>query len=142
MEASAPLEVTAGVIDREGRVLIARRCNGHLAGCWEFPGGKVEPGEGLAECLIRELREELGIEVEVLAPLPPVEHDYPGGTVRLYGFRCRWLAGEPRPHDHDRIAWVRPDELSGFTLAPADLPIAAEVSAAGEAKSSRGPAGT
>ncbi len=141
MEESAPLAVTAGVIERQGRVLIARRCNGHLAGCWEFPGGKVEPGEGLAECLVRELREELGIEVEVLAPFPPVEHAYPGGTVRLYGFRCRWLGGQPRPRDHDRIAWVRPDELGAFTLAPADLPIAAQVVAAGEGKGSPGSAG-
>lgn len=127
METARPLVVTAAVIDRENRILIARRREGHLAGCWEFPGGKVEPGEGLAECLVRELREELGIQVEVLAPLTPVEHAYPGKTVRLHAFRCRWLAGEPKTNEHDQIAWVLPDELAAFPLAPADLPIAAEV---------------
>ncbi|GAB4220463.1 MAG: 8-oxo-dGTP diphosphatase MutT [Acidobacteriota bacterium] len=121
------LVVTAAVVDREGRILIARRRDGHLAGYWEFPGGKVEPGEGLAECLARELGEELGIRVEVLEPLTPVEHAYPGKTVRLHAFYCRWLAGEPKANEHDQIAWVLPGELNAFPLAPADLPIAAEV---------------
>jgi 8-oxo-dGTP diphosphatase len=127
VETASPLVVTAAVIEREGRILIARRRDGHLAGWWEFPGGKVEPGEGLAECLIRELWEELGIQVEVLAPLTLVEHVYPGKKVRLHAFRCRWLGGEPKTNEHDRIAWVLPEELGAFSLAPADLPIAAEV---------------
>src|SRR6185369_202540 len=85
------IEVAAGVVFRDGRVLITqRRPGGHLGGLWEFPGGKRESGETFARCLRRELMEELGIEAEVGECLGSVTHRYPGKTVRLKFYRCAW----------------------------------------------------
>ncbi|MEW6399341.1 MAG: (deoxy)nucleoside triphosphate pyrophosphohydrolase [Bacillota bacterium] len=84
-----PLIVTAGVIRKDDAVLIARRESGPLAGQWEFPGGKLEPGESPEACLARELREELGLEVEVGDIFAVVYHEYPSGPVLLLGYTCR-----------------------------------------------------
>src|SRR5260221_10654461 len=93
-----PLEVAAGLVFRDGKLLITlRHPDAHLGGLWEFPGGKLEPNETFEECLARELREELGIEVAVGELVESLTQDYPGITVHLRFFRCRWLEKEPQP---------------------------------------------
>lgn len=120
--------VVAGLLFHAGRLLVARRRPGdHLGGCWEFPGGKLEPGETAVEALRRELREELGIDVAVGALFAEVAHDYPDRGVHLQFFCCRLVAGEPRTLGCDAIAWVTPMELSDFDFPPADLQLLARL---------------
>ncbi len=115
------IEVAAGLIHREGRYLIARRKPGvHLAGFWEFPGGKREPGETLEECLQRELFEELSIRVDVPVPFQIIRHDYLETTVELHFFRCAIVQGWAAPLDCAEIRWVHPEELTNFKFPPAD----------------------
>lgn len=115
------VEVAAGLIHRQGRYLIARRKPGvHLAGLWEFPGGKREPGESLEECLRRELFEELNIRVDTPVPYRIIRHEYPEKTVELHFFRCAIEEGEVVPVECTEIRWVLPDELSQFSFPPAD----------------------
>ncbi len=117
------LEVAAGIVwDRTGRrVLIAKRRSGDdRGGEWEFPGGTLEPGETLAACLARELREELGIEVEVGEEIALVEHSYPDVRITLHAFSCRHIGGEPRAHRCADWKWVKPEELVKYQLSPAD----------------------
>src|SRR5262249_37966826 len=106
---------------RDGRLLITQRPAGaHLGGLWEFPGGKREPHETFAECLVRELREELGIEVEVGEVVESLTHMYPDKTVHLKFFRCRWKQHEPQPLDCLALKWVGVDELPGYSFPEAD----------------------
>lgn len=115
------IEVAAGLVFRDGRLLITQRpAGGHLAGLWEFPGGKREEGESFEECLRRELREEVGIEVEVLEAVESISHEYPEKRVRLEFLRCRWRSGEPGPLGCAALAWVRPWELARYEFPPAD----------------------
>lgn len=115
------VEVAAGIIRREGRYLIARRKPGvHLAGFWEFPGGKREADESLTECLQRELFEELGVRVEVPIPFRIIRHEYREKIVELHFFHCAIEEGEAAPIDCEEIRWVRPDELTDFEFPPAD----------------------
>jgi 8-oxo-dGTP diphosphatase len=115
------IEVAAGLIRHDGRYLIARRKPGvHLAGFWEFPGGKREAGESLVECLQRELFEELGIRVDLPIPYRIVRHDYPEKTVELHFFRCAIEEGEAEPVDCAEIRWVLPEELTQFEFPQAD----------------------
>lgn len=117
----ACIEVAAGLVFRECKVLITqRRPQGPLGGLWEFPGGKREAGETWEECLRRELREELGIAVEVRELLDSVAHDYPGQTVRLRFYRCAWRRHEPRALDCHAFAWVTAAQLTAYTFPPAD----------------------
>lgn len=116
--------VAAVLKDPQGRVLISERPAGKsLAGSWEFPGGKLEAGESPGQALARELREELGLEVEQAAPFLQLVHDYPEQRVSLDVWRVMRWAGQPRPHENQALAWVRPDELARWPLLPADLPI-------------------
>ena len=118
------IEVGVAVIQRGDRVLLTRRRAGaHLEGLWEFPGGKREPAELLAECVVREIREELGIEIAIRAPLCTVEHAYADRRVRLHAYRCWIVSGEPRTIEVAEFAWVRPEEIASYDLPPADLPI-------------------
>ncbi len=118
------IEVAAGLVYREGRYLIARRNpDVHLAGLWEFPGGKREPGETLETCLRRELLEEVGIRIDVPIPFQVVRHEYAEKTVQLHFFRCRIEAGDAMPIDCAEIRWVLPHELDDFEFPPADRPI-------------------
>lgn len=122
------LQVAAGVVARGGRLLVAQRPPGDArAGRWEFPGGKLEAGETAAACLVRELREELGIEVHEPAFLMRVTHDYPELRVHLHAYRCRWRAGEPEAREHARVRWVTLDELGALEWADADRPIVARL---------------
>jgi 8-oxo-dGTP diphosphatase len=124
MKADTPVQVAAGVIAQDGRYLITRRKSGtHLAGLWEFPGGKREDGESLEECLRREAREELGIEITDPELFRLIRHDYPEKSVELYFFKCGVRAGEARAIGCDELRWVTPAELSAFEFPPADLPL-------------------
>jgi mutator protein MutT len=115
------LEVAAGLVFRDGRLLITKRPAGsHLAGLWEFPGGKREPAESFEDCLRRELREELGVEVAVGAQVEAIEHEYPGRHVHLRFFHCTLLAGEPQPLECAAIRWVTPDQLAHHAFPAAD----------------------
>ncbi len=120
------IPVVCALIVRDDRVLLARRPAGkHLALKWEFPGGKVEPGEDAEAALVREIKEELGCEIEVLRALPAHEHEYERGRIRLIPFLCRIAEGsaEPCAHEHDALAWARVEELMDYDLAPADVPV-------------------
>ena len=115
------VEVSAGLIHEQGRYLIARRKPGvHLAGYWEFPGGKREDGESFEECLRRELFEELSIRVDVPVPYQVVRYDYGESTVELHFFLCRIEEGEASNLDSAEIRWVEPRELPHYTFPPAD----------------------
>lgn len=116
------VEVAAGLVVRQGRLLIARRAEGkHLSGLWEFPGGKREQGETFGECLIRELREELGIDV-VPEPDPyaVVEHEYETKVVYLQFIRASLVSGEPLPLECAEVSWAGREELTRFQFPPAD----------------------
>jgi 8-oxo-dGTP diphosphatase len=114
------------LIDADGRVLLAQRPEGKtLAGLWEFPGGKVEPGETPEQALIRELHEELGIDTwaSCLAPLTFASHDYGNFHLLMPLFACRRWQGTPRPNEGQKLAWVRARDLKDYPMPPADLPL-------------------
>jgi mutator protein MutT len=115
------IEVSAGLVFREGKLLITQRhADAHLGGLWEFPGGKREGDETFEECLVRELHEELGIEVEVGELLESLTHSYPEKTVVLKFFRCRWRQNEPRALDCLDLKWVTASELGDYEFPAAD----------------------
>ncbi|MEK6549438.1 MAG: 8-oxo-dGTP diphosphatase MutT [Nitrospirota bacterium] len=124
MTGAAPIQVAAALIVREGRYLITqRRADVHLGGLWEFPGGKRESGESLEDCLRRELREELGIEISRPVLFRVIHHDYPEKSVELHFFKCAIASGLPRPLGCEDLRWVAPEELDQFPLPPADQPL-------------------
>jgi mutator protein MutT len=115
------IDVAAGLVFHEGRLLITqRRLDDHLGGLWEFPGGKVEVNETFENCLVRELREELDIEVAVQEVLDEITHSYPEKTVHLKFFRCALLGGVPRPIHCAAAAWIQREELSAYNFPAAD----------------------
>lgn len=122
------VHVVAGVLrDARGRVLLARRTEGRdLAGLWEFPGGKVEPGESPEDALVRELREELGVEAEVGAPVACVPLESPGRRL-LLDVREVAFSGLPRGLEGQALAWVPLRKLSDYPMPPADVPVVAEL---------------
>lgn len=112
--------VTAAIIERDGRLLVTRRLPGtHLAGAWEFPGGKCEQGEALDACMRRELREELGVDAVVGREVFTIAHEYPERTVELHFLECQ-CQGEPRPQMGQEMAWVSRADLGGLEFPPAD----------------------
>ena len=123
-----PLAVTAALVFRDGRLLITQRRPGdHLGGLWEFPGGKLEPGETPEDGLRRELREELGIDVAVGERFADIEHEYPGRRVRLEFFRCTITRGEPAPLGCAALAWVTRAELDRYEFPAADATLLARL---------------
>ena len=126
----AGVVVAVALVDADGRVLVAQRPPGkQLAGLWEFPGGKVEPGERPEESLIRELREELGIEVAepCLAPLTFASHAYPDMHLLMPLYLCRRWGGRPEGREGQALAWVRPAKLADYPVPPADKPLVAQL---------------
>jgi 8-oxo-dGTP diphosphatase len=124
------LVVACALVDKDGRVLISQRPEGKaMAGMWEFPGGKVEPGERPEQALIRELKEELGIDVTTacLAPLTFASHGYLSFHLLMPLYVCRRWNGEIRPGEGQRIAWVRPKGLRAYPMPPADVPLVAHL---------------
>jgi mutator protein MutT len=120
-EMGSEIEVAAGLIFRGGRLLVAqRRREDHLGGLWEFPGGKRVAHETFEACLRRELKEELGVEVEVGELMGTVRHAYPEKQVLLKFFRCLLKEGEPRPLDSHALAWIRASDLPDYTFPAAD----------------------
>ena len=123
-----PIVIVAACVlrDRAGAVLIAKRPAGRpLAGLWEFPGGKVEAGEKPEEALIRELHEELGIEIATsdLTPLTFASHAYPGFHLLMPVYLCRRWRGDLAAHEGQELLWVRPDALHLYDMPPADEPL-------------------
>ncbi len=117
-------DVTAAVIRHKGRILIAQRpFGGRLGGLWEFPGGKVEPGETLSQCLRREIKEELGIRVRVGKPITSIDHAYTHFKMTLYAFECEFLSGQPQALQVEDFRWVRMAELEKYAFAKTDLKI-------------------
>ncbi len=115
------IEVSAGLVFRDGKLLITQRpSGGHLAGLWEFPGGKRETGESFEQTLHRELMEELGIEVEIRRLIESVTHRYPEKTVHLQFFQCAWKRHEPQAIGCPALAWIERDELSAYPFPAAD----------------------
>ena len=120
------LVAACALIDADGRVLIAQRPQGKsMAGLWEFPGGKIEPGERPEQCLIRELKEELGIAVkeECLAPLTFASHSYPDFHLLMPLYICRRWEGIVAAREQQTLKWVRPGELKNYPMPPADEPL-------------------
>lgn len=118
------------LIDPDGRVLIAQRPKGRpMAGLWEFPGGKVEPGERPEETLIRELKEELGIDVQeaCLAPLTFASHAYPDFHLLMPLFVCRRWSGTVTAMEGQELAWAKPARLRDYPMPPADEPLIAHL---------------
>jgi 8-oxo-dGTP diphosphatase len=120
------VHVACAIIERDGRVLATRRsATMSLPLKWEFPGGKLEPGESPQECLHRELHEELGVQVAIEAGLPTVTHNYPDFTCTLYPFVCTLSGGELVLHEHDQLVWLSPPQLHSLDWLAADLPVLA-----------------
>ncbi len=118
------IHVTCAIIRRSGRILAARRSAAMAMPLkWEFPGGKIHPGESAEDCLRRELLEELGIVASVGRALPASTHRYPAFTITLYPFLCAVESGELVPREHEQIAWLNPGDLPRLDWAEADRPI-------------------
>lgn len=115
------IEVSAALIFHEGKLLITKRhADAHLGGFWEFPGGKREAGETFEECLVREIREEIGVEISVGELFEEIIHNYPKKSVHLKFFIGKILAGEPQPLDCAALKWVTKKELADFQFPAAD----------------------
>ena len=115
------VEASAALIFQNGKLLITQRhTNAHLGGLWEFPGGKREDDETFEECLVRELREELGVEVQVGKLFEEFTHAYPDKSVRLRFFLCELIEGEPEPIDCAAIQWISKSELTDYEFPAAD----------------------
>lgn len=125
--------VVAGlIVGDDRRILISqRRADQALPLQWEFPGGKIEPGERPEEALVRELREELGVGVEVGRIWEVLFHPYPEFDLLMLVYACRIVAGEARPVDVAAVQWVRPDELPQWDILPADRPLVSRLVAEG-----------
>jgi 8-oxo-dGTP diphosphatase len=120
------LVAACALVDADGRVLLAQRPEGkQLAGLWEFPGGKVEPGETPEQCIIRELHEEIGIETDIpcLAPLTFASHSYDDFHLLMPLFICRRFRGIAQPREGQALKWVRPKQMRDYPMPPADAPL-------------------
>jgi mutator protein MutT len=118
------VDVALAIVLREHKVLICQRlAAADLGGLWEFPGGKIEPGEGAEQCALRELREETGIEAHILKEWGMIEFDYPEVRVRLHPFLCRCLGGDARAIACQQLAWVARADLKKYSFPPANDPL-------------------
>ena len=119
------IRVTAAIIESGNKILIAQRKakDGLFGGLWEFPGGKIEDGETPEECMARELKEELEIEVEVGTLITSNKHRYPNGIFELLAYKVEHISGNFVLNDHDEVKWITIDEISKFDFPPANTPI-------------------
>ncbi len=131
--------VVGAAVVRDGeRVLVAQRTRGsHLSGCWEFPGGKAEPGETPAEAVRREVLEEVGLEVGRLEVIDAVEHAYEDRVVELTFFSCAVLSGEVASREGQALRWVRLSELAELEMPPANLAVVQKLVAGGDGETAR-----
>ena len=117
------IDVVGAVIIRDGLILCAQRGpGGSLAGMWEFPGGKVEPGETPQAALAREITEELCCQIIVGQPIASTRHETGSATITLHTYYCTLIAGEPEALEHAQVSWVSPGDLGQLPWAPADIP--------------------
>lgn len=126
------VEVVAGIIEDKstGKILATERGYGEFAGKWEFPGGKIEPGETREAALIRELREELAIDVKIEKFIGTVEYDYPKFHLTMHTFLCTIANGEPTLREHMAARWLSQEELADIDWLPADREIATSLAGA------------
>jgi len=119
------LQVTCAIIENNGKILCAQRSEKmKLPLKWEFPGGKIEEDESLEACLKREIREELGIEIDILEQLPSFKHSYSANfSIELFPFRCKIVSQEIQLAEHKQIKWLSLEELKDLNWAEADVPI-------------------
>jgi 8-oxo-dGTP diphosphatase len=116
--------VACALIERDGRVLVAQRAEGRsMAGCWELPGGKIDPDESVEAAIVREITEELGCTVRPLERLRSRTHAYPASTVTLIPVRCEIVSGEPAALEHAQIRWVAPADLAALDWSAADVAV-------------------
>jgi mutator protein MutT len=128
-----PIHVSAALIFHNGKLLITQRhATAHLGGLWEFPGGKCEADETFEECLVREIREELGIEISVGELFAEIFHDYPEKSVHLKFFLCKMLRGEPQALGCAAFKWIGKTELTGHEFPAADARLLEKLRGAGE----------
>lgn len=124
MQSKKQITVTAAIIWQDGKVLITKRPEGtHLEGMWEFPGGKKEEAETLEECIAREIKEELGVQVKPEKLLLTVNHEYETKIVDLHIFECALVNGLPVPMEGQDMKWVKPSDMSGYTFPPPDIEV-------------------
>ena len=117
------IKVTAAILEKDGRIIIAqRKSSDRLSGKWEFPGGKIEPGETPEACLARELKEEFEIDVTIGEHLGSNIHHYDHISIELMAYRASWVGGAITMNDHKAYRWVTVDQLAEFDFAPADVP--------------------
>lgn len=122
------IEVSAAILIKDEKILLAKRSFGkHLGGFWEFPGGKLEKGEVAADSLIRELKEEFGITIQIGREFHQNIHRYGTKEIKLISYITYHLDGQFILNDHDEIVWVKPNQLLSYNLAPADIPIAEKI---------------
>jgi 8-oxo-dGTP diphosphatase len=122
------IEVGCAVIEHEGKILIAQRNPGDsFAGSWEFPGGTREQGESIEDCLVRELREEMGIEIRPRRFLFRCDHVYPTRKVELYFYFCDWVRGKPLLLECHNYRWIEPKHLCRYSFLPGDDAVLAEL---------------
>jgi len=124
-EVISVMEVAVAIIvNQEGKTLIAKRKQGKtLGGCWEFPGGKIEPGEKREGSVVRELKEEMDIDVRVGEQIAEIEYSYEWGGVHLIAFQTEIIKGHIKLLDHDAVAWVLMDDMNKYGMTPADEPL-------------------
>lgn len=123
-----PIQVSCLLLFHEGKILATQRGAAmDLPGCWEFPGGKVEQGESPENCLLREIREELCIEIRICGSLTPVVHSYPSKVIQLIPFVATWKSGSLKLTEHAQSQWLDKGDLLSLNWALADLPIVQEV---------------
>ena len=123
------MEVAVAIIvNQEGKTLIAKRRQGKiLGGCWEFPGGKIEPGEKSEDSVIRELKEEMDIDVIVGKQIAEIDYNYEWGDVHLIAFQTDISKGQIKLIDHDAIAWVSMEDMNKYGMTPADEPLITKI---------------
>ena len=124
LQEASTIVVAAAIICRKDMILLARRMpESHLGGLWEFPGGKKEFGETLEDCLRREVREELGVDISEPLPFHALHYQYPEKVVELNFYTCSIIQGIPRALECAEIAWVYKHELNSYAFPPADIPV-------------------